>query len=541
MKSLEYWSKRKTQDMFGYMESAEKNANEIRDIYVKASRYLNYELESIFEKFKVKHKLSDKEAYRILNKLNKKYSIEELKKALMGETGEVQREILAELEAPAYASRINRLQEIQTQIDLMFREMYQVEKELTTKHYTNLMQEAYNREMYSVHQQAGIGFSFSNLRKTSVNKVLNSQWSGKNYSARIWGNIQGVARDVKEQLLLGVLTGKTHREMSREIENKFAQASSNARRLIRTESNFVCTQMDMEVYQECGIERYIYLATLDLKTSLVCQTLDLKVFEVNKQKPGENCPPMHPWCRSTTIAYIDEDSLKKLKRRARDPVTGKTVVIPEGMDYKEWYDRYVAAISDLEKGISNKKSGMIDGKVDLKYINSKEYRNKFMSITDNEKVNKQIYECAKSMLIHRNGTSKEDMYLINKNTGVVEGNQIGGNNNLEVEYNNSLKDAIKNNLPYTLISIHNHPTNIPPTGSDLGSNGWHRYALGVVACHDGTVYSYKTGNKVFTAGLFDKKVDIMKAKSYDVDKKVEHEKVLNAFVRDYGIEWRKHE
>ena len=50
---------------------------------------------------------------------------------------------------------------------------------------------------------------------------------------------------------------------------------------------------------------------------------------------------MHPWCRSTTIAIIGEKMLEGMKRRARDPVTGKTYLVPASMNYREWYAKYV--------------------------------------------------------------------------------------------------------------------------------------------------------------------------------------------------------
>ena len=97
----------------------------------------------------------------------------------------------------------------------------------------------------------------------------------------------------------------------------------------------------MESYKECGIDKYQYLATLDLRTSEICRELDGKVFLVKDQQPGKNCPPMHPWCRSTTIAIIGEKMLEGMKRRARDPVTGKTYLVPASMNYREWYAKYV--------------------------------------------------------------------------------------------------------------------------------------------------------------------------------------------------------
>ena len=38
-------------------------------------------------------------------------------------------------------------------------------------------------------------------------------------------------------------------------------------------------------------------------------------------------------------------------------------------------------------------------------------------------------------------------------------------------HRSTIKEAISNEPSKTLISIHNHPTNLPPTGSDFVSQG----------------------------------------------------------------------
>ena len=49
------------------------------------------------------------------------------------------------------------------------------------------------------------------------------------------------------------------------------------------------------------------------------------------------------------------------------------------------------------------------GKVDLEYINSKQYKNKFSEICDNPEANSELYKNAKAMLTHRNGTAEENL------------------------------------------------------------------------------------------------------------------------------------
>lgn len=333
--------------MFRYMEKAEDTADEIAKLYQKSSGYLSAELDKIFERYKRKHYLTDAEAYRLLNSLHDKTSIEELKEALRAGDG-VEKDILAELESPAYRARLERLEQLQHQLDQTMREVYKQEKARTTSHYVDLANEAYYRSIFDIQQRTGLGFSFNAIDPAVINKVINSKWSGANYSTRIWHNTQALAQDLKEELLVNLVTGRTDWEAAEIITNKYAQGASNARRLVRTESCNLANQMEMQSYEECGIDKYRYVATLDLKTSAVCRKLDGKVFPVSEQQPGVNCPPMHPWCRSTTICLIDGIDMANMKRRARDPVTGKTYTVPADMTYQQWYEKNVKGNPEAE-------------------------------------------------------------------------------------------------------------------------------------------------------------------------------------------------
>lgn len=333
--------------MFEYMQSAEDTADEIAKLYQKSSGYLSAELDKIFERYKRKHHLTDAEAYRLLNSLHDKTSLDELKEALRAGEG-IEKDILVELESPAYSARLERLEHLQNQLDTVMQSVYRQEKKINTSHYVDLANEAYYRSIFDIQQQTGLGFSFNLVDPEVIDRVINSKWSGANYSSRIWNNTQALAQDLKEELLVNLVTGRTDREAAEIIANKYAQGSSNARRLVRTESCNLANQMEMQSYEECGIDKYRYVATLDLKTSAVCRKLDGKVFPVSEQQPGVNCPPMHPWCRSTTICLIDGMGTANMKRRARDPVTGKTNTVPADMTYQQWYEKNVKGNADAE-------------------------------------------------------------------------------------------------------------------------------------------------------------------------------------------------
>lgn len=191
---------------------------------------------------------------------------------------------------------------------------------------------------------------------------------------------------------------------------------------------------------------------------------------------------------------------------------------------------------ETESGISGKHDAKTaENTVDLEYLKSEEYKAKFKGITGSEKADQQLYSQAKAILTHRNGTYKEDMVLIDSVTGEIAGRQSNSKPDNSVEYNSSLEKAISGSSPYSLISLHNHGTNNPPTGSDLVSNGANKYKLGVVVTHNGRVFTYKVGNSPFLAKTFDDTVDKFRSEGYNEDEAMA--KALDQFRLSHGIEW----
>lgn len=107
----DYWEKRAAWDMYERMADAEDTADSVARIYRSASAQIVFSAQDIFEKYMTKYKLSKTEAWRFLNSIQDKDSIQKLLLELKNkDSGENKQELLKELEAPAYRARIERLQ-----------------------------------------------------------------------------------------------------------------------------------------------------------------------------------------------------------------------------------------------------------------------------------------------------------------------------------------------------------------------------------------------------------------------------------------------
>lgn len=128
--------------------------------------------------------------------------------------------------------------------------------------------------------------------------------------------------------------------------------------------------------------------------------------------------------------------------------------------------------------------------VNSTYISSGEYRNKFDKIINNKNVNRILYSKAKEMLLHRSGTLYEDMYWFDADTGKVLAKEINSFEEEQILYSESINRAIEGRS--NVIAMHTHPCSMPPSIADFNSVKDHNYRLGIVLCHNGNIFCYKS-------------------------------------------------
>ena len=340
IKNIKYWEMREARNMYKDMQLAEDCAKELSVIYSKAAIYTAKQIEGIFNRFVSKHHLTRDEAINLLSEADSR-NFEKLLEAYKNKTGAQKREVLAELEAPAYKNRMKRLDDIDKSINRLINAVASKERDAIDKTMRKVYESSYHHAVYEAAIMSGLDLQTGPIDEGALETILKKKWSGQNYSERVWNNTQKVADAIKEELMIGALTGKTEKEMTDSINEQFLSGRNKARRLVRTESSYIHNEAHFQAYKDYGIEEYRFVATLDLRTSQICRERDGSVYRVNDKKIGVNAPPMHPWCRSTAIMNLDDETMHGLERFARDPVTGERMKVPADETYKEWYQRMV--------------------------------------------------------------------------------------------------------------------------------------------------------------------------------------------------------
>ena len=58
--------------------------------------------------------------------------------------------------------------------------------------------------------------------------------------------------------------------------------------------SYVVSETVVRAFQDAGVKKYQFIATIDDRTTNECRSLHLKIFPMNGVMIGINCPPIYP-------------------------------------------------------------------------------------------------------------------------------------------------------------------------------------------------------------------------------------------------------
>lgn len=352
-KPSNYWDKRALRRLTEAEKQGEVYSKRIQKIYEQAQKNIQRDIENIYANYSKATGMDVQSLKTLLTKTQTQKLWDELKA-----------KGLDQYVKGNYKARITRLEQLQAQLYAKVKEIYPQEQNEHTECFSDVLNNTYYKSIYDTQMGTGYDFAFSNLDDNLVKSVLSERWSGKNYSQRIWGNTDILAESVSEIVGGALLSGQSYAKTSRQIRERFNVGKYYADRLVRTECNHFHNQADAMAYEEMGVDKYVFMAVLDSRTSDICQRLDNKVIDLKDKKEGVNFPPLHPNCRSTTRVYMGEEIEKTLKRRARNPFTGENEIV-DNISYEDWAKKYGLDQLEQSKKLTNDFKGSIINKSEI--------------------------------------------------------------------------------------------------------------------------------------------------------------------------------
>jgi len=339
MRDAKYWAERALNEMLMGERSVLEYEDALLQAYTIALREIQKDIDAFYRRYAEKNKITYTEARRRLTTPELKEFQALINKWLKeAQAGKWSAEYIRYLEKLADAKYISRLEmleaDVRYQIESIEQGKYVDMTELLSINYLA----SYYERSYSIAHGAEIGVRFNAVDRAGVEKAVKSHWNQSNYSKNIWADRDKLVRTMQTVIPQSFSRGLSSNQLGDMIAKEMNASKNRGRTLARTEVNYICNQADLDAYKASGIEEYDYLATLDMKTSEICRSLDGNTFKVSQAQVGVNFPPMHPNCRSTTVAHFDDQFVEE--RVARDE-EGKTIRVPRKMSQEEYIQMYV--------------------------------------------------------------------------------------------------------------------------------------------------------------------------------------------------------
>lgn len=367
-----YWERRNVDAEKKINDGAIKVEEAVAKAYRQAQTYLTQKVRKLFARSKQRSGLSEDEAKRILNQTTSVEELAELRKlSKQIKDPELQAAAKNRLQTLAFKERITRAEDLKAKSFLVSKQVADVQLEKQTEFYVDAIHESYREAtaesvIRKAQENAKNGvvievwnkkdYQFKELSTRYTKNILDSHWHGSNYSERLWGDTEALAARLEELFTVESLTGMSEFEMAKAIANEFDRFIGVARRLIRTEANYMANQAKLKAWQDNGVKEYMLVAVLDLRTSDICKRKDHKIYPLSEAKvngASGTYPPFHPWCR--TIAIMYSKRTLNLPRNALDPISGKVIPIRGDTTYNEWMDKLKEKYSDEEIAIQKRK------------------------------------------------------------------------------------------------------------------------------------------------------------------------------------------
>src|SRR5690554_4415983 len=207
MRSREYWQRRSEQIAKLQYDKADEYAEKLLKEYRRAIRSIQRDLEVFYARYAENNEITMDVARKLLTskELNEfKITLEEfIEKA----KNNADRRWTRELNNIYYRTRISRLEallvQIRQQVEMLTGSVQKGSESLLG----GIYEDTYYRTLYEVQRGTGIGVTFAKIDTSAIEKVLQTQWIGENYSRRIWRNHDKLVNELQTRLFQGFIRG----------------------------------------------------------------------------------------------------------------------------------------------------------------------------------------------------------------------------------------------------------------------------------------------------------------------------------------------
>ncbi|BAQ11316.1 head morphogenesis protein [Bacillus sp. OxB-1] len=340
-RSREYWRKR-----FEMLEDAQNRKavsyyKDLEKAYIQTMGAIEADIAKWYSRFAKNNEITLDEAKRLLKSEELRefrWTVEEYIE--YGKRNAINQQWMKQLENASSRVHISRLESLRLQLQQHVEKLYGGQIEGFERLMKEIYQDQYYHTAFEIQKAFEVGFTLQALNEDVLTKVISKPWTVDNttFSAKIWRDRNLLINTLHTEMTQAFARGEGPQRLISVIQKKMNTSRSNAARLVQTEQAFFSAASQRDVFKELDVDRYEIVATLDSKTSDICQSMDGKVFKMSDYQPGVTANPFHPRCRTTTAPWFEDDYSQRIAR-GRD---GKVYYIPSNIKYPEWKERFVA-------------------------------------------------------------------------------------------------------------------------------------------------------------------------------------------------------
>ena len=317
--SSEYWREREQENLKKNLKSEAESAKELNRIYGDAMDNIQKEIDAFYGRYAGKEGITIAEAKKRVSKLDIEAYSRKAEKYVREK--DFSKQANEEMRLYNLTMKVNRLEMLKAQIGLelvsSFDEMQKFfEQKLT------------DRTLEEFERQAGIlGESVGDVT-LAASSIVGASFHNATFSQRIWANQDLLRSEISKLLQTGMIQGRHPDVLARELRKQIDVSRFNSERLMRTEMARVQTEAQMQSFDRYGFDEYEYLACHYGDVCAACKALDGRHFKTKDAMPGENAPPMHPFCHCSTCAWLDEEKYSQWLDSYSD----------HGLSFREWQE-----------------------------------------------------------------------------------------------------------------------------------------------------------------------------------------------------------
>ncbi len=201
--------------------------------------------------------------------------------------------------------RFHIMQDIERSIINVSRDLIDFTTSITDETLLKSYVNSYYKTANIIQDGISVGINYKILRPEFIENVLNANFEGQTYSNRIWRNTNKLASKLYDVVGKGISEGTSIQKLSREVKNAFGTSSFNSQRLIRNEMSRIVSSAQDEIYKDSGVvQELLFVATLDDRTSEICQGLDGNRYKLTDSYP-KIPTDTHIQCRSCYVPIVD--------------------------------------------------------------------------------------------------------------------------------------------------------------------------------------------------------------------------------------------